>query len=86
MSERYVIGDLHDPQPEDLLRPFETEAKAVDAPADEPEPIATQDELRAILSLLDGLAGQWGDEAVFRRARDRLRKVIGEETSRKIAE
>jgi hypothetical protein len=47
---------------------------------DEPEPVAIQDELRAILALLDGLTEQWGDEAVFRRARDRLRKVIGEGT------
>ena len=49
-----------------------------DAPADEPEPIAIQDELRSILALLDGLTEQWGDEGVFRRARDRLRKVVGE--------
>ena len=28
---RYVIGDLHDPQPEDLLRPFATEQAAIEA-------------------------------------------------------
>lgn len=35
-------------------------------------------ELRAILDLLDDQATQWGDEGVFRRCRDRLRKVVGE--------
>ena len=35
-------------------------------------------ELRTILVLLDGLATQWGDEGVFRRCRDRLRKVVGD--------
>jgi hypothetical protein len=39
---------------------------------------AVLDELRTILALLDGLAEQLGDEGVFRTARDRLRKVVGE--------
>ena len=33
-------------------------------------------EVTSVLELLDGLAEQWGDEAVFRRCRDRLRKVV----------
>jgi hypothetical protein len=33
------------------------------------------DEVRSVLMLLDGLADQWGDEAVFRRCRDRLRDL-----------
>ena len=32
-------------------------------------------EMRVVLTLLDGLADQWGDEAVFRRCRDRLRAL-----------
>jgi len=32
-------------------------------------------EAREVLALLDGLADQWGDEAVFRRCRDRLRAM-----------
>jgi hypothetical protein len=32
-------------------------------------------EAREVLSMLDGLADQWGDEAVFRRCRDRLRAM-----------
>lgn len=36
-------------------------------------------EVASVLSLLDGLADQWGDEAVFRRCRDRLRKSIEED-------
>ena len=32
-------------------------------------------EMRVVLTLLDGLADQWGDEAVFRRCRDRLRDL-----------
>jgi hypothetical protein len=36
---------------------------------------AAADEVRSVLTLLDGLAEQWGDEAVFRRCRDRLRAV-----------
>lgn len=35
-------------------------------------------EVKSVLELLDGLAEQWGDEAVFRRCRDRLRAVIRE--------
>lgn len=37
-----------------------------------------REEVASVLSLLDGLAEQWGDEAVFRRCRDRLRKAIEE--------
>lgn len=37
------------------------------------------DEVSSVLQLLDGLAEQWGDEAVFRRCRGRLRKVINEQ-------
>ena len=33
-------------------------------------------EMRVVLTLLDGIADQWGDEAVFRRCRDRLRAVV----------
>lgn len=33
-------------------------------------------EVKSVLALLDGLAEQWGDEAVFRRCRDRLRAVV----------
>lgn len=36
------------------------------------------DEVASVLALLDGLAEQWGDEAVFRRCRDRLRKVVND--------
>jgi hypothetical protein len=39
---------------------------------------ALREEVASVLSLLDGLAEQWGDEAVFRRCRDRLRKAIEE--------
>lgn len=35
-------------------------------------------EVKSVLELLDGLAEQWGDEAVFLRCRDRLRAVIRE--------
>ena len=35
-------------------------------------------EVRVVLSQLDDLDKQWGDEEVFRRCRDRLRAVIGE--------
>ncbi len=34
------------------------------------------DEVTIVLGLLDGLAEQWGDEAVFRRCRDRLRELV----------
>jgi hypothetical protein len=34
------------------------------------------DEVTIVLGLLDGLANQWGDEAVFRRCRDRLRELV----------
>jgi hypothetical protein len=33
-------------------------------------------EVTSVLELLDGLAEQWGDEAVFRRCRDRLRELV----------
>ena len=33
-------------------------------------------EVASVLDLLDGLAEQWGDEAVFRRCRDRLRELV----------
>jgi len=33
-------------------------------------------EVSSVLELLDGLASQWGDEAVFRRCRDRLRELV----------
>ena len=33
-------------------------------------------EVRVVLTLLDGLADQWGDEVVFRRCRDRLRAFV----------
>lgn len=33
-------------------------------------------EVNSVLALLDDLAGQWGDEAVFRRCRDRLRELV----------
>lgn len=33
-------------------------------------------EVRSVLSELDHLAEVWGDEGVFRRCRDRLRKVL----------
>lgn len=39
-------------------------------------------EVAAVLYLMDGLAEQWGDEAVFRRCRDRLRKMIGDHYER----
>ena len=35
-----------------------------------------RNEVTSVLELLDGLAEQWGDEAVFRRCRDRLRELI----------
>jgi len=35
-------------------------------------------EARVVLALLDALADQWGDEAVFRRCRDRLRGMTTE--------
>ena len=37
-----------------------------------------REEVASVLSLLDGLAEQWGDEAEFRRCRARLRKAIEE--------
>lgn len=33
-------------------------------------------EMASVLTQLDELADQWGDEAVFRRCRDRLRKLL----------
>ena len=36
-------------------------------------------EVRAVLSQMDDLAQQWGDEGVFRRCRDRLRKLVSGE-------
>jgi len=38
----------------------------------------TTNEVKSVLLLLDGLAEQWGDEAIFRRCRDRLRKLVGD--------
>jgi hypothetical protein len=35
-----------------------------------------RNEVTSVLELLDGLASQWGDEAVFRRCRDRLRELV----------
>ena len=35
-----------------------------------------RNEVSSVLELLDGLAEQWGDEAVFRRCRDRLRRLV----------
>ena len=35
-----------------------------------------RNEVTSVLELLDGLAEQWGDEAVFRRCRDRLRELV----------
>lgn len=35
-----------------------------------------RNEVTIVLGLLDGLAEQWGDEAVFRRCRDRLRELV----------
>lgn len=35
----------------------------------------TEQEIASVLLLMDGLAEQWGDEGVFRRCRDRLRKL-----------
>lgn len=34
------------------------------------------EEIKSVLSLMDGLAEQWGDEGVFRRCRDRLRALV----------
>jgi hypothetical protein len=41
---------------------------------------SVQDELRTVLNLLDSAAIVWGDQdkALYRDARDRLRKVAGE--------
>ena len=33
-------------------------------------------EVRSVLDLMDNLASVWGDEGVFRRCRDRLRKLV----------
>lgn len=35
-----------------------------------------QEEVASVVQLMDDLAEQWGDEAVFRRCRDRLRESI----------
>ena len=35
-------------------------------------------EVRSVLGELDHLAEVWGDEGVFRRCRDRLRKVLAQ--------
>lgn len=35
-----------------------------------------RDEVRSVLTQLDELADTWADEAVFRRCRDRLRKLV----------
>lgn len=37
---------------------------------------AAMTEVASVLMLMDGLAEQWGDEGVFRRCRDRLRKLV----------
>ena len=50
--------------------PFEC---GFDAGRDSIEP-----EVRSVLKQLDGRAEVWGDEAVFRRCRDRLRAIVGE--------
>lgn len=33
-------------------------------------------EIQSVLTELDNLANVWGDEGVFRRCRDRLRKIV----------
>ena len=38
----------------------------------------TTNEVASVLMLMDELADLWGDEAVFRRCRDRLRKLVGD--------
>lgn len=38
--------------------------------------MSVNDKVLSALNLLDGLAEQWGDEGVFRRARDLLREVV----------
>jgi hypothetical protein len=38
-------------------------------------------EVRSVLGELDHLAEVWGDEGVFRRCRDRLRKVLDQAAS-----
>lgn len=38
---------------------------------------ANIEDVRTTLTQLDGLAGLWGDEGVFRRCRDRLRAIPG---------
>lgn len=35
-----------------------------------------REELTSVLEQLDGLADVWGDEAVFRRCRDRIRSLL----------
>lgn len=40
------------------------------------EEVSWKGEVSAVLRLLDGLADVWGDEAVFRRCRDRLRNLL----------
>lgn len=40
------------------------------------DPTETLEEIKSVLSLMDGLAEQWGDEGVFRRCRDRLRALL----------
>lgn len=37
---------------------------------------AMRDEVATVLGQLDDLAAVWGDEGVFRRCRDRLRKLL----------
>ena len=37
---------------------------------------AIHDEVACVVQMMDDLARQWGDEAVFRRCRDRLREAI----------
>lgn len=38
----------------------------------------TENEIRSVILLMDGLAEQWGDEGIFRRCRDRLRALVME--------
>jgi hypothetical protein len=62
-------GDMHPDDIPSQVNPLFT--IAFDAGFD-----AAVAEMRVVLTLLDGLADQWGDEAVFRRCRDRLRGVV----------
>lgn len=39
---------------------------------------ALKEEVEAVLQIMDDHASVWGDEGVFRRCRDRLRKLVSE--------